>query len=157
MAKHLLSKETYARLEAERTHLEHTLLPEIADKIGHARELGDLSENGDYHAAKDEYGMVNDRKNLIISVLENSEIAPAPTAGTIGVLSTVTVLFDGDDPDDAETYLIGHIEEKTDGIEIMSPASPIGSALLGHGEGDKVNITLENGAKVSVQVVKVSN
>jgi transcription elongation factor GreA len=157
MAKHLLSKETYARLEAERTHLEHTLLPEIADKIGHARELGDLSENGDYHAAKDEYGMVNDRKNLVISVLENAEIAPAPTTGIISVLSTVTVLFDGDDPDDAETYLIGHIEEKTDGIEIMSPSSPIGSALLGQGEGDKLHITLENGAKVSVQVVKVSN
>jgi transcription elongation factor GreA len=157
MAKHLLSKETYARLEAERTHLEHTLLPDIADKIGHARELGDLSENGDYHAAKDEYGMVNDRKNLVISVLENAEIAPAPTTGIISVLSTVTVLFDGDDPDDAETYLIGHIEEKTDGIEIMSPSSPIGSALLGQGEGDKLHITLENGAKVSVQVVKVSN
>jgi transcription elongation factor GreA len=75
----------------------------------------------------------------------------------VSVLSTVTVLFDGDDPDDAETYLIGHIEEKTDGIEIMSPSSPIGSALLGHNEGDKVNITLENGAKVSVEVVKVSN
>ena len=58
---------------------------------------------------------------------------------------------------DAETYLIGHIEEKTDGVEIMSPSSPIGSALLGHGEGDKVNITLENGAKVSVQVVKVNH
>jgi transcription elongation factor GreA len=157
MAKHLLSKETYARLEAERTHLEHTLLPEIADKIGRARELGDLSENGDYHAAKDEYGMMNDRKNLIISILENTEIAPPHTNGVVSVLSTVTVLFDGDDPDDAETYLIGHIEEKTDGIEIMSPSSPIGSALLGHNEGDKVNITLENGAKVSVEVVKVSN
>jgi transcription elongation factor GreA len=155
MAKHLLSKETYARLEAERAHLEHTLLPEIADKIGRARELGDLSENGDYHAAKDEYGLLNDRKNLIVSILENSDLAPTPTPGTVAVLSTVTVLFDGDDPDDAETYLLGHIEEKTDGVEIMSPASPIGSALLGRVPGDKVNITLENGAKVTVEVVKV--
>jgi transcription elongation factor GreA len=157
MAKHLLSKETYARLEAERAHLEHTLLPEVADKIGRARELGDLSENGDYHAAKDEYGFLNDRKNLIISILENSELAPAPTAGTIGVLSTVTDLFDGDDPEDADTYLLGHIEEKTDGIEIMSPVSPIGSALLGHVVGDKVNITLENGATVAVEVLKVNS
>jgi transcription elongation factor GreA len=89
--------------------------------------------------------------------LENAELAPAPQPGTVGVLSTVTVLFDGDDPDDAETYLIGHIEEKTQGVEIMSPASPIGSALLGRGEGDKVAITLENGAKVSVSVLKVSH
>ena len=157
MAKHLLSKETYARLEAEVAELEHTVLPAVADKIGRAREMGDLSENGDYHAAKDEYGMLNDRKNVVVGILENSEIAPAPPAGTVGVLSVVTVLFDGDDPDDAETYLIGHIEEKRDGLEIMSPSSPIGSALLGHAEGEGVSVTLENGAKVSVTITKVSN
>jgi len=157
MAKHLLSEETYKRLEAEVAHLEHTVLPEVADKIGRAREMGDLSENGDYHAAKDEYGMFNDRKNLVINILENSEIAPAPTPGVAGVLSCVTILFDGDSEDDAETYLIGHIEEKRtgDGIEVMSPVSPIGSALLGQSEGSKVSITLENGAKVSVTVLKV--
>lgn len=159
MAKHLLSEATYKRLEAEVAHLEHTVLPEVADKIGRAREMGDLSENGDYHAAKDEYGMFNDRKNLVLNILENAEIAPAPAPGVIGVLSTVTILFDGDSEDDAETYLIGHIEERgsLEGTEIMSPVSPIGSALLGNTEGSKVAITLENDAKVSVTVVKVDN
>ena len=156
MAKHLLSKATYARLEAEVAELEHTILPAVADKIGRAREMGDLSENGDYHAAKDEYGMLNDRKNTVIGILEQSEIAPDPVDGTVGVLSTVTILFDGDDPSDAETYLIGHIEERRDAVEIMSPVSPIGSALLGHKEGDAVNVTLENGAKISVTVTKVN-
>jgi transcription elongation factor GreA len=155
MAKHLLSQATYARLEAEIAHLEHDVLPEVADKIGRAREMGDLKENGDYHAAKDEYGMFNDRKNLLLSILEDSELATPPTDGEVGVLSTVTILFDGDDADDAETYLIGHIEEKRteQGIEVMSP----GSALLGHKEGDLVSITLENGAKISVTIVKVAN
>lgn len=157
MAKHLLSKETYARLEAEIAELEHSVLPAIADKIGRAREMGDLSENGDYHAAKDEYGLMNDRKNLVRGILENSEIAPAAVKGEVGVLSTVTVLFTGDRPEDAETYLIGHIEEKREGVEIMSPTSPIGSALLGHRAGDDVSVTLENGNKVSVTVVKVSH
>lgn len=159
MAKHLLSEETIKRLEAEVADLEHNVLPEIAEKIGRAREMGDLSENGDYHAAKDEYGMFNDRKNLVLGILENADIAPTPTGGEVAVLSTVTILFDGDDPDDAETYLLGHIEEKrtNDSLEIMSPVSPIGSALLGHSEGDTVSITLENGAKVSVSIVKVTN
>lgn len=159
MAKHLLSEETYKRLEAEVADLEHNVLPEIAEKIGRAREMGDLSENGDYHAAKDEYGMFNDRKNLVLGILENADIAPTPTGKDVAVLSTVTILFDGDDPEDAETYLLGHIEEKRthDALEIMSPVSPIGSALLGHTEGDTVNITLENGAKVSVTIVKVTN
>ena len=159
MAKHLLSEETFKRLEAEVADLEHNVLPEIAEKIGRAREMGDLSENGDYHAAKDEYGMFNDRKNLVLGILENADIAPTPTGKDVAVLSTVTILFDGDDPEDAETYLLGHIEEKRthDALEIMSPVSPIGSALLGHTEGDTVSITLENGAKVSVTIVKVTN
>jgi transcription elongation factor GreA len=159
MAKHLLSENTYKRLEAEVADLEHNVLPEIAEKIGRAREMGDLSENGDYHAAKDEYGMFNDRKNLVLGILENADIAPTPSGSEVSVLSIVTILFDGDDPDDAETYLLGHIEEKrtNDALEIMSPVSPIGSALLGHSEGDTVSITLENGAKVSVTIVKVTN
>jgi transcription elongation factor GreA len=95
----------------------------------------------------------------VIGILENAEIAETPSGDEVAVLSTVTILFDGDSPDDAETYLIGHIEEKrtNDTVEIMSPVSPIGSALLGHKQGDAVSITLENGAKVSVTVVKVNN
>lgn len=157
MAKHLLSKDTYARLEAEVSRLKHTELPHVAEKIGRAREMGDLSENGDYHAAKDEYGLLNDRMNLVVGILESSEIAPVPAPGTVGVLSTVTILFDGDDDDMAETYLIGHIEERREGTEIMSPVSPIGAALLGRGEGESVSVTLENGATVSVTVRKVSH
>jgi transcription elongation factor GreA len=157
MAKHRLSQETYTRLEEERTHLERSVLPEIADKIGAARALGDLSENGDYHAAKDEYGMLNDRKNLIIAVLEESEIAPRPTGDEVAVLSLVTILFDGDGADMAETYLIGHIEERAEGIEVMSPVSPIGGSLLGRRAGDRVEVTLENGAKVAVDIVSVEN
>ena len=156
MAKHLLSKETYERLEVEVFHLEHTLLPEVADKIGRAREMGDLSENGDYHAAKDEYGMFNDRKNLLLGILENSALAEPPLHKKVSVLSVVVVLFDGDDEADAETYLIGHIEEKKTGMEVMSPASPIGSALLGHSAGTAVKVTLENGATVGVTILQVT-
>ena len=156
---HQFTQQTHDRLSAEHEQLTTHGRVDIARKIQAAREMGDLSENGDYHAAKDEYGQLNDRKNLLLSILESSEIATAPPAGEVGVLSRVTILFDGDDADDAELYLIGHIEEKRtgEGVEVMSPVSPIGSALLGKHEGEKVQITLENGAKVSVTVVKVEN
>jgi transcription elongation factor GreA len=155
MVKHLLSEATYQRLIAEITHLEHTQLPEVAQKIGRAREMGDLKENGDYHAAKDEYGFLNDRKNLIQGIIDESEVAPAPVAGVVGWLSSVTVLFDGDDPSDAETYLIGHIEERVNGVEVMSPSSPIGGALMGQKSGSTIKVTLENGATVSVEIISI--
>lgn len=156
MSKHQLSQATHQRLNEEIADLEHTKLPEVAQKIGRAREMGDLKENGDYHAAKDEYGFLNDRKNLIQGVLQDSEIAAEPVAGTVGWLSSVTVLFDGDDPLDAETYLIGHIEERVNGVEVMSPSSPIGGALMGQKSGATVKVTLENGATVVVEIKNVT-
>ncbi|MSO60342.1 MAG: transcription elongation factor GreA [Ilumatobacteraceae bacterium] len=156
MVKHQLSQATHQRLTAEIAYLEDTKLPEVAQKIGRAREMGDLRENGDYHAAKDEYGFLNDRKNLIQGVLQESEIAPEPVAGVVGWLSSVTVLFDGDDPSDAEKYLIGHIEERVDGVEVMSPSSPIGKALMGQESGATVEVTLENGATVVVEIKSVT-
>ena len=94
---------------------------------------------------------------MVIGILENAELAPAPVDGTVSVLSTVTILFAGDSADMAETYLIGHIEERREGTEIMSPSSPIGSALLGHSAGETVKVTLENGNTIEVSVVKVES
>ena len=157
MAKHLLSKETYARLEAEVAELEHTVLPAVADKIGRAREMGDLSENGDYHAAKDEYGMLNDRKNLVTGILENAEIIEPVADGRVGVGVVVTILYDGDPESMAEKYVIGHVEEKPSDpkVSVMSPTSPVGSALLGASANDTVSFVAPNGKTLSVRVLSV--
>jgi transcription elongation factor GreA len=96
----------------------------------------------------------------VLGILENAEIAEPTASDEVGILSIVTILFEGDSEDDAEQYLIGHVEEKrTDGVavEVMSPVSPIGGALLGKKAQERVEITLENGAKVAVIVLKVEN
>ena len=152
MAKHLLSKETYARLEAEIADLEHNVLPEVADKIGRAREMGDLKENGDYHAAKDEHGHMEGRIRQLESILENVEIIEPSKDGTVSIGMIVSVLYDGDDPSMSESYLIGHIEETSD-APVMSPTSPLGSALLGAKAGDMVVYDAPNG-KLKVKVLE---
>lgn len=156
MAKHLLSKETYARLEAEVAHLEHTVLPEVAEKIGRAREMGDLSENGDYHAAKDEQGHMEGRIRHLEHLLdpENHEIVEANADGSIGPGSVVTILYEGDDEDMAERYLIGHPEEQTESMQVMSPNSPLGTALLGKAEGDIVEYSAPTGT-LRVRIIEV--
>ena len=154
MAKHQLSKSTFDRIKAEFDDLTTRGRIEVAYKIERARELGDLKENGDYHAAKDEQGHMEGRIRQIESILEDAEVVSAPADGVVGLGSVVAIVFEGDSDSDAESYLIGHVEEKpeNDSVSVMSPSSPLGSALLGAKEGDVVTYDATN-AKLKVKVL----
>ena len=154
MAKHQLSKATYERLKAEFADLTTRGRIEVADKIERARELGDLKENGDYHAAKDEQGHMEGRIRQIESLLEDVEIVPPSPEGVVGLGTIVAIVYEGDSEDAAEHYLIGHVEEKPDEdhISVMSPSSPLGSALLGATVGATVSYDAPNG-KLQVTVL----
>ena len=154
MAKHQLSKSTYDRLKAEFDDLTTRGRIEVAYKIERARELGDLKENGDYHAAKDEQGHMEGRIRQIESILDDVEVVSAPADGVVGLGSVVAIVFEGDSESDAESYLIGHVEEKpeNDSVSVMSPSSPLGSALLDAKEGDVVTYDATN-AKLKVKVL----
>ena len=154
MAKHQLSKSTFDRIKAEFDDLTTRGRIEVAYKIERARELGDLKEYGDYHAAKDEQGHMEGRIRQIESILEDAEVVSAPTDGVVGLGSVVAIVFEGDSDSDAESYLIGHVEEKpeNDSVSVMSPSSPLGSALLGAKEGDVVTYDATN-AKLKVKVL----
>ena len=157
MAKHQLSKAAHERLSAELADLTSRGRIEVADKIEKARLLGDLKENGDYHAAKDEQGHMEGRIRQIESILEDAEIVPPAADGVVGLGSVVTIVYDGDSADDAERYLIGHVEEQPADadISVMSPASPLGAALLGAKAGDTVTYEAPNG-KLKVKVLGAS-
>jgi len=154
MAKHQLSKSTFDRIKAEFDDLTTRGRIEVAYKIERARELGDLKENGDYHAAKDEQGHMEGRIRQIESILEDVEVVTAPADGVVGLGSVGAIVFEGDSDSDAESYLIGHVEEKpeNDSVSVMSPSSPLGSALLGAKEGDVVTYDATN-AKLKVKVL----
>jgi transcription elongation factor GreA len=151
-----LSREAYARLQAELEDLTTRGRLEVAAKIERARELGDLSENGDYHAAKDEQGHLEGRIRQLESLLEHAEIIEAPEPGVVGPGTIVTILYDGDSEDDAERYLVGHIEEKTDELEVVSPTAPLGAALIGHRTGDSVEYETPTGAQLRVRILEVA-
>ncbi|MEQ1699955.1 MAG: transcription elongation factor GreA, partial [Ilumatobacteraceae bacterium] len=135
MASTHLSRSAYERLQAEHYDLTTRGRIEVANKIEAARLLGDLSENGDYHAAKDEQGHMEGRIRQLEHLLENSEIIEGGDDGVVAPGSIVTLMYEGDTPADAESYLIGHMEEKTGDMDVMSPQSPLGAALLGATEG----------------------
>jgi transcription elongation factor GreA len=154
METHLLSREAYERLKAELDDLVTRGRIEVASKIERARELGDLSENGDYHAAKDEQGHMEGRIRQLESLLDSAEIVEAPEPGVVGPGTIVTIVYDGDAEDDAERYLVGHIEERSRGLDVISPTAPLGAALLGARAGDTVAYEAPNG-ELRVRVLQV--
>src|SRR5690242_18130458 len=124
-----LSQAAYDRLKTELDDLTTRGRIDIARKIETARELGDLSENGDYHAAKEEQGKMEGRIRHLEALIENAEIVEGGPTGEVQAGSVVTIRYEGDD--DTERYLIGSIEEKGTDVEVMSPGSPLGQALMG--------------------------
>ena len=122
-----LSQAAFDRLKAEFDELTTIGRVEIAKKIETARELGDLSENGDYHAAKEEQGKMEGRIAHLGQMIENAVIvADAGGGDAVSAGSIVSIRYEGDD--DVERYLVGSIEERVDDLDVISPTSPLGSA-----------------------------
>jgi transcription elongation factor GreA len=136
MAETKLSQDAYDRLREEHTQLTTEGRIRVANAIEAARALGDLKENGDYHAAKDDQGKMESRIRQIEAMLDGAVIVEASGSDKVEHGSIVGISYEGDD--DVEHYLIGSIEERRDDVAVMSPGSPLGSALLGHVVGDVV-------------------
>ena len=150
---HALSRAAYERLQEELEDLTTRGRVEIARKIETARELGDLSENGDYHAAKEEQGKMEGRIRHIQALLEKAEIVEADEAGgVVAAGSVVEIRYEGDSSTDR--YLIGSIEERAD-IDVISPGSPLGQSLVGAKVGDTVSFEAPNGNTLRVEVVSI--
>ena len=150
-----LSQAAYDRIKAEHDELTTVGMIDIARKIEAARELGDLSENGDYHAAKEEQGKMAGRIAHLAQLLENAEIVEDATSDEVQPGVIVGIRYEGDD--DVERYLLGSIEERVEGVEVMSPGSALGQALVGGKVGDTVAYETPTGATLQVEIVSVGD
>jgi transcription elongation factor GreA len=148
-----LSPETHARLVGELEDLTTRGRIEIARAIEAARALGDLSENGDYHAAKDAQGKMESRIRQLQQMLSTAVIVGTPSAGgEVAAGSIVGIRYEDDEP--VERFLVGSIEERRDDVAVISVGSPLGQALLGHRAGDRISYEAPNG-RLEVELVTV--
>lgn len=90
---------------------------------------------------------------FLMKSIEDAEIVEAVSDGTVSLGIVVELRYDGDD--ESEKYLVGSIEERQEGIEVLSPGSPLGKALIGASPGDKVSFEPPSGGTLSVEVVSV--
>jgi transcription elongation factor GreA len=150
-----LTQEAFDRLQAEQADREGPRRVEITKRIESAREEGDLKENGGYHAAKEEQGKNEARIRQLRQILESAQIG-VPDAATDEVShgKVVTVRFPSFDEE--ERFLLGSREEAAHAsVEVYSPTSPLGAAVLGKKVGDEATYKLVNGTDMTVQILKV--
>ena len=148
-----LTQEAYDRLKAELDYLSGEGRIDIAKKIEAARDEGDLKENGGYHAAKDEQGQIEARIILLQHILETSRVGGPPrTDGVVGPGMTVTIRFVKDE--DEVTFLLASREESGSPIDVYSPRSPLGAAIMGKKVGERATYSLPNGRASTVEILE---
>ncbi len=141
--KEYLTKENKEALEAELKELTGPKRKEIIDALEYAKSLGDLSENAEYHIAREEQGKLQERISTIEHVLKNAIVVDRPSDGTVDVGSTVIIQKDGES--NTRTFVIVGSEETDMLSGKISYKSPIGSALHGKKKGDWVTVTTPKG------------
>ena len=148
-----LTKQAFERLKEELRFLEGEARQKAIEDIATARAHGDLSENAEYHAAKDQQGLQEARVRQLRQMIESAEIIDGDdTDGTVRVGQLVTIQHEDDD--EPETYLLGLREEKGGSFDILTPESPLGRSLLGHRAGETVVAEVPAG-RLKVRVVDV--
>jgi transcription elongation factor GreA len=132
-----LSQQAYDRLREELEERSGTRRKEISAWIERAREHGDIRENADYDAAKNEQGHNEARIRQIEQLLKTAVVVEGPAGDVVAPGTVVEIRMNGDD--DTTSYLVGSIEERHEHLDVLSTSSPLGLALLGHAPGETVS------------------
>ncbi|MGZ8603631.1 MAG: transcription elongation factor GreA [Actinomycetota bacterium] len=135
-----LTLDAYLRLKAELDELTSAGRTHIAERLKVAREHGDIRENAEYDAAKNEQGLMESRIRKIQRMLRDPDIVEAPPASEVVVAGMLVTLrpVEDDEPED-ETYLLADsAEERAPGVRTITRTSPLGGALVGRRLDDEI-------------------
>jgi transcription elongation factor GreA len=146
-----LTPEGEAKLQAELAELTGPRREELSQRLRSAIHMGDLSENADYHKAKEDQGFLEGRIQEIEAALRTAVIIENQHTDVVNVGSHVTVQEEDFDP---ETFYVVGAKEADPRIGRISNESPIGSALMGHKVGEVVEATTPGG-KLKFKILKV--
>jgi transcription elongation factor GreA len=154
MEKIPMTRAGHAALEAELKNLKSVERPAIIKAIAEAREHGDLSENAEYHSAREKQSFIEGRIKELEGIISLSEVIdPKSLSGPIKFGATVTLV--DEDTDEEKTWQIVGEHEASIEKGLLNIRSPIARALIGKDEGDSVEVRTPGGEK-SYEIVKIA-
>ena len=157
MAKEVVvTREGYDKLVHDLDELRTVKRKEVADKIKVARGYGDLSENAEYDAAKNDQAVLEQRITELKAMIENAVVVDESkiSTDTVGFGSRVTIVYE-DDPDEEETYTIVGTSESDPTNGKLSNESPVGEALIGAHVGETVTAQTPGGP-LRIKVIEIT-
>lgn len=149
-----LTKEGLEELQNELDNLINVKRPENIQAIKEARSLGDLSENAEYDAARNEQAQIEARIKQLEKMLENVSIISEVSKDTVGIGNTVCIKYIDDDEEDEDEYKIVGSQEADPLESRISNESPIAQALLNHKVGDKVTVESPTGP-YEIEIIEI--
>jgi transcription elongation factor GreA len=147
---HYLSTQSLETLKKEYETVRETTIPDIARRIDEAKQQGDLSENAEYHQAREDMAWAQGRLKELEQIINNSKIITNHKGDTIVVGSRVLVKVGAEERE----YTIVGPQEVKPAKGLISNESPLGQGLLGHKVGEKIEITIPAG-KQTYQILKI--
>ena len=148
-----LTNEGFLEIEEELNYLKEVKRPEVIKALKDARALGDLSENADYDAARNEQAKVEGRILELEKLLEVAELIEKRGDDRVGLGATVKIMYDGDE-DDTEEYRIVGSKEADPSNNKISNESPLAKAIMGAKVGDTCTVESPNG-NYEVEVLEI--
>jgi transcription elongation factor GreA len=145
-----LTPEAYERLTSELHELKTEGRERVSQQIGQAREHGDIRENADYDAAKNEQGMMEARIRQLEALLSSAVVGEAAASGVAGPGTVVRLEIAGEE----ETYFLGSREEAIDGMDVLSVQSALGQAVSGRKAGEAFSYTTPTGRELPVKLLQ---
>ncbi|WP_460275077.1 transcription elongation factor GreA [Celeribacter sp. ULVN23_4] len=154
MEKILMTRAGYTALNDELKTLKSVERPAIIQAIAEARELGDLSENAEYHSAREKQSFIEGRIKELEGILSLTDVIdPKTLSGTVKFSATVTIV--DEDTDEEKTYQIVGEHEADIERSLLNIKSPLARALIGKDEGDSVEVRTPGGEK-SYEILKIA-
>ena len=147
-----LTNEGFLEIEEELNHLKEVKRPEVIKALKDARALGDLSENADYDAARNEQAQVEGRIKELELLLEKAELIEKRDTDKVGLGTTVKIKYVDDD--DVEEYRIVGSKEADPSNDKISNESPLAKAVMGHKVGELCVVESPNG-NYDVEILEI--